>query len=882
MKSFEIRKAFINYFEKNGHSPIKSSSLVPYGDDTLLFTNAGMNQFKNQFLGIENKGYSRAVSAQKCVRAGGKHNDLDNVGFTARHHTFFEMLGNFSFGDYFKKDAIHFAWELLTKDLQIPKEKLYVTVFENDDEAAEIWHKQEGIPRDRIYRFGEKDNFWRMGDTGPCGPCSEIFYDHGEKVGPATGENVMGGAGDRFIEIWNLVFMQFNEDGNGQTPLPKPSIDTGAGLERLSAVLQGTHNNYETDLFLPYIDLASKISGVDPMSSKEKLAAMRVLADHARSTAFLVGDGVIPSNEGRGYVLRRIIRRAIRYGRKLGDQSLFPKIVEKVIQNMSEFYPELNQNKSLILKTAESEENRFIQTLDQGTEILNKELNKLKSRNLKKLDGITAFKLYDTFGFPVDLTELMSAEQGISVDRNSFDEEMSRAREKSQASWKGAYLSGNVAHLVEWSGAFAPTKVQGYTQLNGVGKILGISNGEKSVEELREGQKGYVITDQTPFYAESGGQVGDTGKFWNAQSSGLVLDCQKKGASHLHLVSVTSGTLKVDSEWTAEVDADNRRETANHHSATHLLHSALRKTLGDHVTQAGSLVEKDRLRFDFTHSQALTPEQVTKIENLVNNEIARSQDVCSEVMSYDNAIKRGAMALFGEKYGDEVRVIEMGEFSTELCGGTHVSNTSQVRAFKIVSEGSVSAGVRRIEAITGARAMDYLLKNTKENLDSRKTVGLNESWSKYLSADSEKSVMEVINELKDQIRDQSREIQNLKLKSVSVDQFIEGAVKTPKGSIVFAHLNIDDRKVLSDTVDKIRDKMKSGIVIVTGEGEGSKPVIVSVTKDLTTEVKAGALLGEFAKILGGKGGGRPDFAQGAVPSLSNLEAAKKQILNILN
>jgi len=752
MKSRDIRQFFIDYFKKNGHQHVPSSSLVPENDATLLFTNAGMNQFKNVFLGLETRDYKRAVTAQKCVRAGGKHNDLENVGHTARHHTFFEMLGNFSFGDYFKKDAIHYAWDLLTRELQIPKERLYVTVFENDDEAAEIWHKQEGVPTDRIYRFGEKDNFWRMGDTGPCGPCSEIFYDHGPEADDPDNPSKMGGDGDRFVEIWNLVFMQFNEDENGRHLLPKPSVDTGGGLERWAAALQGRPNNYDTDLFLPIIQKAAQVSGKEYVSDakvlaknkeiRDAVAAMRVLADHSRATAFLIADGVLPSNEGRGYVLRRIMRRAIRYGRTISDDpSIFVQTIQVVISEMGGFYPELKRNRELITTTVTDEISRFLATLDQGTEILNNELVRLANRGQKVISGDVVFRLYDTYGFPVDLTRLMAVEKGFAIDEDGFMKKMEEARQKAKASSKFKALSADAAHLVKLSqealDKFGPTIFLGYTTTRASGIVQLLSNGHEIKPELREGESGIVIFNETPFYAESGGQVGDQGEIRSAGDAEVeVVDCTKQNDVHLHHVRVLSGVLRQGDSCVLQVMESRRRATAANHSATHLLHAALRKVLGTHVTQAGSLVEADRLRFDYTHNKPLTEQEILKIEELVNEEISKQIEVNTAEMEHQAAIEAGALALFGEKYGEKVRVVKMGEFSTELCGGTHVPNTAMIRLFKIVSESGVSAGVRRIEAITGDTALKYLLKNTHENQRARSDAGFQENWIQYLNSEA--------------------------------------------------------------------------------------------------------------------------------------------------
>lgn len=894
MKSHEIRSKFIGYFEDQGHKAVSSSSLVPEGDATLLFTNAGMNQFKNSFLGLEDRGYNRAVSSQKCVRAGGKHNDLENVGRTARHQTFFEMLGNFSFGDYFKKEAIHYAWEFITKDLGIDKKLLYVTVFQDDDEAAEIWQKQEGVPKDRIYRFGEKDNFWRMGDTGPCGPCSEIFIDLGEGVGGDPKENVMGGEGDRFMEFWNLVFMQYNEDETGKkTPLPKPSVDTGMGLERLSTILQGELSNYHTDQFMALIGRAVKTSGVEYHKSlvdmspdeaakfNETNVALRVLADHARAGAFLIADGVLPSNDGRGYVLRRILRRAVRYGKKLSESSLLPSVVNETILQMSDFYPELKQQQKLIESTIGDEESRFLLTLDQGTQLLNEELHKLKNQKKEVLAGETLFKLYDTYGFPADLTRLMAEEQGFQVDEPGFEQKMNEAKQKAKASWKGKAISGNAAHMVEFSQKVSKsdgiTEFKGYDSLSsGDSKIVRLSNGNKTVEQLNAGEDGVIALDKTPFYAEGGGQVGDTGKISTTKGTADVLDTTKQNEVFLHHVKVTDGSLSAGETAEAVVTDSERRASANNHSATHLLHSALREILGDHVQQAGSLVEPERLRFDFTHNKPLTMEEVERLETYVNREISASYEVSSRVMPHQQALDEGALALFGEKYASDVRVIRMGPNSMELCGGTHVGNTSQIRVFKIVSESGVSSGVRRIEALTGDRAAQYLLLNTYENQQARDFSGIKEGWSAYLEG-PKSNVTSQLETMKQQIRELQKEVQGLKGSNVSLDSLLDSAkafdMNGSEGKLVLGDIPLDDRKVLSDLSDQLKNKIGTGVIVLLGQGEKSHPLIVTVSKDLTKEIKAGNLLKEIAATLGGKGGGRPDFAQGAVPDRAGVKEA---------
>lgn len=909
ISSAEVRKTFIDYFNRNGHQVVGSSSLIPEGDSTLLFTNAGMNQFKNAFLGLEKRHYSRAVSSQKCVRAGGKHNDLDNVGFTARHHTFFEMLGNFSFGDYFKKDAIHYAWELLTKDYGIPKDKLYVTVFQDDDEAAEIWHKQEGVPKDRIFRLGEKDNFWRMGDVGPCGPCTEIFYDHGPKGGRESDpyKGILAGE-DRFVEIWNLVFMQYDETSPGKlVPLPKPSVDTGSGLERVTAALQGKLNNYDTDLFLPMIEHAAKLGGWDlnqlfkeedqarpgkgtgarAVQVMESLAALRVLADHTRSTSFLIADGALPSNEGRGYVLRRIIRRAVRFGRKVSDtKSVLPALSEVFVNHMTSIYPELGARKDLILSTLKDEESRFLQTLDQGTEILNSALSDLAKKGGKTLDGSVVFKLYDTFGFPVDLTEVMAAEKGVQLDHEGFNKETQNAKAKAKASWKGKAIAADEAQLVKVSNELktksGATRFTGYETMTGQGKVLGvIAAGAGEGASLSQGQSGFIVTDTTPFYAESGGQIGDQGLL--RSSGGLearVHSVSKMNDIHFHAVEVLKGQFKLGETIDLLVDDSERRRTMANHSATHLLHSALRKVLGTQVTQAGSLVDSEKLRFDFTWNQPLTTQQIEEVEHLVNEQVSKAVPVNAQVMDLDGAMKSGALALFGEKYGAEVRVLKMGDFSTELCGGTHVSNTSQIRMLKIVSETGVSAGVRRIEALTGDGAFNYFMKHTRENTKARDLAGIQETWSAFL--DSGKEVSQWIEDTKNQLKKLEREIKQVKTKQVSVDSLIGEADSFGTSSkLIFADLEVEDRDVLAQLSDQMKSKVTSAVVVLVGKGEGSHPVLVSVTKDLVGKYSAGNILKELAAVMGGKGGGRPDFAQGAVPQREQVQQGRAKVRQIL-
>jgi len=940
--SNQVRQTFIDYFKKNGHQDIYSSSLIPENDPTLLFTNAGMNQFKNCFLGLEHRDYNKAVSVQKCVRAGGKHNDLDNVGFTARHHTFFEMLGNFSFGDYFKKEAIHFAWELLTKTYGIPKEKLYVTVHLTDDEAADIWHKQEGLPKDRIFRL-DQDNFWRMGDTGPCGPSTEIFYDHGEHAGfekdPFKG--ITAGE-DRFVEIWNLVFMQYFEKTPGELiPLPKPSVDTGSGLERVTAALQGKLNNYDTDLFWPIIQRTAELSKKENLLSiiqqmnkegvrsqvdkntKEQIGALRVIADHIRSTTHLLADGALPSNEGRGYVLRRILRRAIRFNQKLLNQksvegdAFLHLLAQNYIDLMSPVYSELKIRKEHILSTIKDEQDRFLQTLGSGTEILNQALDKVKISSSKQLSGDIAFKLYDTYGFPLDLTQLMAAENGIQVNVSEFEKSMAASKDKSKSSWKGKGLESNQTHLIELAQKTVDKKLQtqflGYEQLTSESDVLFLSNGSEIVSELKTGDKGLLILKQTPFYAESGGQAADTGYVFSSGSikseliSDLskfnqqkiteienqsklvlhVLNCTKHLDVFIHQIEVIKGSVKTNDSVQTFVPRFLRRSTAANHSATHLLHSALRKVLGTHVTQAGQMVDDQKIRFDYTHNKALTTDELNQIEKMVNEQVSLGLEVECQIMAHKEAIQKGAMALFGEKYGDQVRVLKMGDFSTELCGGTHVSSTAEIRIFKIVSESGVSSGVRRIEAITGDFALKYLLKNETENQNARADIGLDGNWQHYLdSTDSAKTVAAWVHSKKEEIKVLEREIKKMKGASVPVDDMLNSAIilngEFTKGSkFIMSKVEIEDRDVLSQLTDQLKSKIGTGIVVLLGKGDGSHPLIVSVSKELNPKVSAGTVLKEIATVLGGKGGGRPDFAQGAVPQQDPWDKAIEKAKSLL-
>lgn len=906
MKSSEIRNAFVNYFKRNGHTHVSSSSLIPENDPTLLFANAGMNQFKNTFLGLEKRNYTKAVSVQKCVRAGGKHNDLENVGFTARHHTFFEMLGNFSFGDYFKKEAIHFAWEFLTRELAIPKEKLYITVHTTDDEAAEIWNKQEGVPADRIFRF-DQDNFWKMGDTGPCGPSTEIFYDHGPKAGTIDDPYKGIAAGeDRYVEIWNLVFMQYFENPPGTlTPLPKPSVDTGSGLERVVAALQGKFNNYDTDLFAPMIAMACKIGNLEYVTDKEtlaknkelteKTAALRVLADHCRSTSFLIADGALPSNEGRGYVLRRIMRRAIRYGRKLSaDKSFLPAMAEALIDSMGEVYPELNERRAHILNTIRDEEDRFISTLDNGTGILLDELKHATAKGLKELSGEVIFKMYDTYGFPADLTRVIANEHGIEVNESAFEKEMEANRAKSKATWKGKALGADEQHLIKFAKDYLTSgntvKFTGYTAFTSKGSIKALSNGHEVVSKLKQGETGVIILDQTSFYGEGGGQAGDVGYLVQGTSRAKVVNATKIDDVILHHVDIEHGDFSNADTVETLVDSIERRNTMSNHSATHLLHAALRKTLGTHVTQAGSLVDSQKTRFDFTHNKPLSSEEIQKIEEIVNEQIAQAHDVNVDVMSPKEATQKGAMALFGEKYGDQVRVLTMGDFSCELCGGTHVKNTSQIRFFKIASEAGVSAGVRRIEAITGDGAVRFAMTAIQHLDDALTAAGLQKSphYLKHLETTGETATLaNRIESFKDQVKQFEKEVKKLQGGQINVDDLASKALnfKTKNGAsakLVLADVSLNDRQVLAEVTDHLKNKIQNGVVVVVGQGEDSHPIIISVSKEISSEIKAGDLLKEVAGLMGGKGGGRPDFAQGAAPNRGNLSQAFDKVKSLLN
>lgn len=862
MKSAEIRQAFLDFFQSKQHQVVASSSLVPGNDPTLLFTNAGMVQFKDAFLGEEQRGYTRATSSQRCVRAGGKHNDLENVGYTARHHTFFEMLGNFSFGDYFKREAINFAWDFLTSNewLAIPKDKLMVTVYQEDDEAFDIWHKEMGVPVEKIVRIGDKggryqsDNFWSMGDTGPCGPCTEIFYDHGADIwgGPPGSPEEDG---DRFIEIWNVVFMQFNRNADGaMNPLPKPSVDTGMGLERIAAVMQNVHSNYEIDLFQYLLAATAKATKTTDLENK----SLRVIADHIRSCAFLVIDGVVPSNEGRGYVLRRIIRRAIRHGHKLGQKdAFFNTLVQALVDQMGEAYPELKRQQSQIEKVLLTEEQQFEKTLDKGMAVLESELADLDA---KEIPAKLVFTLYDTFGFPVDLTNDIAREREMSIDLEGYERLMEEQRQRARAagSFKVDYNDN-----LDIQG---DTEFTGYEQLAGNSSIVAIFKEGSSAERLLCGERGVVVLDSTPFYAESGGQAGDKGQLVVGSARFAVEDCAKQGSNHLHIGEVTEGELAVGQAIDADVNASVRNATALNHSATHLLHAALRKVLGDHVTQKGSLVDAERLRFDFSHFEAVSQDELKAIETMVNEQIRSNSAVQTDVCDMDTAKSKGAMALFGEKYGDSVRVLSMGNdaFSVELCGGTHVERTGDIGLFRISSESGIAAGVRRIEALTGAAAMASLDEQQQQ---------LNEA-ARLLKSKPEELVNK-LQSLLDQQKQLEKDLKSTKAKLASAasgDQLSQaldiGGIK-----VLAVQLNDVDPKSLRDSVDQFKNKLGSSIIMAAVVEEQKISLVAGVSKDLTARFKAGDLMKHVATQVGGKGGGRPDMAQGGGDQPEKLDAA---------
>lgn len=857
----EIRQAFLDFFHSKGHQVVSSSSLVPNNDPTLLFTNAGMNQFKDVFLGLDKRAYSRATTSQRCVRAGGKHNDLENVGYTARHHTFFEMLGNFSFGDYFKHDAISFAWELLTGEqwFNLPKEKLWVTVYETDDEAYEIWANDIGIPRERIIRIGDNkgsafasDNFWQMGDTGPCGPCTEIFFDHGDHIWggpPGSAEE----DGDRYIEIWNIVFMQFNRQSDGtMLPLPKPSVDTGMGLERIAAVLQHVNSNYEIDLFRDLIKAVAKVTGATDLSSK----SLRVIADHIRSCAFLISDGVIPSNENRGYVLRRIIRRAIRHGNMLGaKETFFYKLVAPLIAVMGPAADELKQQQAMVEQVLKTEEEQFARTLERGLALLDEELSKLTGDTL---DGETAFRLYDTYGFPVDLTADVCRERNLKVDEAGFEQAMEAQRRRARES-SGFGADYNNLIRVDSASAFS-----GYDHVHQQATVTALFRNGEAVDEIHEGEEAVVILNQTPFYGESGGQVGDTGELKNATATFVVADTQKYGQAIGHLGQLTSGTLRVNHSIDAKVDVARRNRIRLNHSATHLLHAALRKTLGEHVAQKGSLVNDKYLRFDFSHFEAMKPEQIRQIEDMVNEQIRRNMPVQTEVMELDAAKEKGAMALFGEKYDDQVRVLTMGDFSTELCGGIHASRTGDIGLFRILSESGTAAGIRRIEAVTGEGAIALLHQQS----DLLQDVA-------HLVKGDTNNLADKVRAVLDRSKMLERELQQLKDQQAAQESAsLSSNAKLVNGvKLLVSQLDNVEPKMLRTMVDDLKNQLGSAIIVLATTADDKVSLIVGVTKDLTGKVKAGELIADIAQQVGGKGGGRPDMAQAGGTNVQALPSA---------
>ena len=835
MKTAEIRKAFLDFFESKKHQQIDSSSLIPVNDETLLFTNAGMVQFKDLFLGSEKKDYVRATSSQRCIRAGGKHNDLENVGYTLRHHTFFEMLGNFSFGDYFKEEAIEFAWEFLTGELNLPEDKLWISVFREDDEAEKIWKEKIGVNPERIVRLDEEDNFWSMGETGPCGPCSEIYYDHGDHI-EGTPPGSEGDEGDRFVEIWNLVFMQFNRNESGEmTPLPKPSVDTGMGLERIAAVMQGVNSNYDTDLFKSLINASQKLL------KNESSNSHKVVADHIRSTSFLIADGITPENEGRGYVLRRILRRAIRHGYKMGAKQPFLfNLVDDLSELMKDAYPVLIEKKDHIKKTIQNEEHKFFETLEKGIKILDEEINGLSGN---QISGEVVFKLHDTFGFPYDLTADIAREKNLEIDSEGFAKSMQAQKDSSKA---GSNFTSNLPTPADVDA----TTFQGYEFLDSESKVLSIWNGQDLVDTANENDEVFIALNQTSFYAESGGQVGDTGTFDSNSCSGVVLDCKKQGKVFLHKAKIESGSLKCGDVINMSVEKNKRRATAIHHSATHLLHAALKKVLGDHVQQKGSQVDHTKLRFDFAHSTPLTADEISKIEHLVNNQSLLNTKVSTTEMELKDAIDSGAEALFGEKYDDKVRVLDMGEesFSVELCGGTHVDRTGDIGTLVITSQSSVASGVRRIEAIAGHESLMYLA-----NLKT-----LTNELQKTLNTTSDK-LSEKVNALIQE---------NKKLKKsgpvVSKQEVVSSEeLSIDDWTLVIEQLKLEDNKELRGLVDQKKSKLSKGCVVLLSEANEKVAIVAGVTKNLVDTISAKDVVSELCSQLDGRGGGRPDFAQGA-------------------
>ena len=879
----DIRMKFLEYFSRNGHEIMDSSNIVPNNDPTLMFTNSGMVQFKNVFTGIEKKPFKTAATSQKCIRAGGKHNDLENVGYTPRHHTFFEMLGNFSFGDYFKEKAIYYAWELLTKDLGIPKEKLSATVYSEDDEAFKLWKKVAGLPESKIVKISTSDNFWSMGETGPCGPCSEIFYDHGDKLkgGPPGSLNQDG---DRFIEIWNLVFMQFEQvSKNKRVDLPKPSVDTGMGLERIAAVLQGTHDNYNIDHFKKLISASSDITKTK--IDKKTIASHRVIADHLRASSFLIAEGVLPSNEGRGYVLRRIMRRGMRHAHTLGSKNpIFYKLFDVLLNEMSQSYPELKTGKDLIVETLKNEEEKFSSLLDRGMKILNQNLEKIKNNTLP---GEIAFKLYDTYGFPLDLTADILKNKKIKIDTDVFEKEMEKSKEVARASWKG---SGDKSVEEKWFKVreeLSATEFLGYEFDKAEGVILKISKGDKFVDSAKTGEEIEIITNQTPFYGESGGQVGDQGIIYSSDCKINIKDTQKKmGNLYVHIGNVEKGSIKIGQSVNLEIDINKRNNSRANHSATHLLHESLRRTLGKHVTQKGSLVSPDRLRFDFSHNKPIDKDQMTKINNVVNEIVQGSSDVQTRIMTPKEAVSMGALALFGEKYGDEVRVVFMGKenngfFSTELCGGTHVKNTKEVGKFKVINQSSIASGIRRVEALRDKQLLDYESSLKKDKSLKEKTIKDHiETIKKELSIYKIKPDYKEELESSENLKNLSKQLEKIKIQNVIKDKN-KNVIKDIKvGSFTLRQQVLTDfpPKELRSIIDQGKKDIKQGIVVCVSTFDGKVGVAVGVTKELTTKYDAVMLVKIASEVLGGKGGGgRKDFAQAGGSNKDGIEKAFKAL-----
>jgi alanyl-tRNA synthetase len=869
MESKKVRQLFLDFFREKGHEIVPSSPLLPKDDPTLLFTNAGMVQFKSVFLGEETRPYKRAVTVQKCLRAGGKHNDLENVGRTARHHTFFEMLGNFSFGDYFKKEAAAWAWELLTERMKLPADKLYITVYEKDDEAARIWKDHVGVRAERIYRLGEKDNFWQMGDTGPCGPCSEILIDQGPEMGCGKSTCDVGCDCDRYLEIWNLVFMQYNRDSSGKlTPLPKPSIDTGMGVERLSAVLQGKHNNFDTDLFMPIIKTVEKISGKQYGIDHSATVSLRVIADHIRSAAFVISEGLFPSNEGRGYVLRRIIRRAARHGFMLGIEDPFlHTVLDTVYEIMSGPYPELLDNTEGSKKILKLEEERFAHTLSSGMAILNKLMEDLKSSGKETIPGPELFKLYDTYGFPIDLAQDIAEDNNFRMDLKGFSDEMELQKTRARASWVGEEEVAGVYREIKKR--FGATNFLGYETLHSDSVVNAIIKNGTLSDEAREGEEVEIILDKSPFYGESGGQVGDTGVF---RADGMrieVVDTRKFSDILIHNAVVRKGIIRKGITVSASVDEERRKAIMRNHTATHLLHAALKAVLGDHIKQAGSLVAPDRLRFDFTHFYAMDEREISEVEEMVNEQILKNLHVDKSTTTLDDAISQGVTALFGEKYGETVRVVRSGDFSAELCGGTHSDATGEIGLFKIISEGSVAAGIRRIEAVTGFPAIEFYKEREKELI---KTAGLLKI--------PEQKVSERVEKIIGEMKQQEKELEKFRQKAVKgkADAVLESAVSIDTIKVLARKIDGLDMKALRDLTDNLKNKIGSGVILLASALNGQAYYVSAVTKDLTSRFNAGEIL---KTVTGGKGGGRPDMAQGGTKDVAGIDKALGSVVEIV-